>query len=163
MLRGPPSAPANKILCSGDHLVPLPTETNSPTTMTRRQGEQLATPPQRSRCRNAAATQHRIAAMGYCCNTSGHCSNAHIAAMPQHIAAMPVSMLVLPQYCRNADAVCNALQHCRNMYCGNIEAHCRNAPFVASLWQCCYCKGHCSNALWHCCNTPIFSRCIKWG
>ena len=79
--------------------------------------------------------------------------------MPQRIAAIPVSMLVLPQYCRNADAACNALEHFRNTYCRNIEAHCRNAPFVASLWQCCYCKGHCSNALWHCRNTPIFSRC----
>ena len=82
-----------------------------------------------------------------------------IAAMPQRIAAIPVSMLVLPQYCRNADAACNALQHCRNTYCRNIEAHCRNAPFVASLRQCCYCKGHCGNALWHCRNTLVFSRC----
>ena len=79
--------------------------------------------------------------------------------MHQRIAAIPVSMLVLPQYCCNADAACNALQHCRNIYCCNIEVHCRNAPFVASLRQCCYCKGHCGNALWHCRNTPIFSRC----
>ena len=82
-----------------------------------------------------------------------------IAAMAQHIAAIHVSMLVLLQYCRNADVACNALQHCRNTYCHNIEAHCRNAPFVASLRQCCYCKGHCGNVLWHCRNTPIFSRC----
>ena len=116
--------------------MPLPTETNSPTATTRRHREQLATPPQRSCCRNAAATRHRIAAMGYCCNASAHCGNACVAAMPQRIAAMPVSMLVLPQYCRNADAACNALQHCRNTYCRNIEAHCRNAPFVASLRQC---------------------------
>ena len=94
--------------------MPLPTETNSPTATTRRQGEQLATPPQRSRCRNAAATQHRIEAMGYCCNTSGHCSNARIATMPQRIAAMPVllqCLSVLPQclfqcsYCRNIAAM----------------------------------------------------------
>ena len=82
-----------------------------------------------------------------------------IATMPQRIAAIPVSMIVLPQYCCNADAACNALQHCCNTYCRNIEAHCRNAPFVASLRQCYYCKGHCGNALWHCRNNPIFSRC----
>ena len=101
--------------------------------------------------------------MGYCCNAPAHCGNARIAAMPQRIAAIPVSMLVLPQSCRNADAACNALQHCRNIYCRNIEAHCRNAPFVASLRQCCYCKGHCGNALWHCRNTPIFSRDVNTG
>ena len=56
--------------------------------------------------------------------------------MPQRIAIIPISMLVLPQYCPNADAASNALQHCRNTYCRNIEAHCRNAPFVASLRQC---------------------------
>ena len=117
-------------------------------------------PPQESRCCNAAAPQNRIVAMLHYCNAASHCRNARIVAMPQRIAAIPVSMLVLPQYCRNADAACNALQHCRNTYCRNIEAHCRNAPFVASLRQCCYCKGHCGNALWHCYNTLIFSRCM---
>ena len=174
------------MLRSGDHLAPLPTKTNSPTATTRRQGGQLATPATRiallqccsnaaSHCRNGVLLKclSTIAAMPvllqclcalrqcpYCCNASAHCANACIATMPQRIAAIPISMLVLPQYCCNADAACNALQHCRNTYCRNIEAHCRNAPFVASLRQCCYCKGHCGNALWHCRNTPIFSRCF---
>ena len=96
-----------------------------------------------SHCRNGVLVQCLSALRQClcCCNASAYCRNA-------------VSMLVLPQYCCNADAACNALQHCYN-----IEAHCRNAPFVASLWQCCYCKRHCGNALWHCRNTPIFSRC----
>ena len=164
------------MLRSGDHIAPLRSKTNSPTATTRRQGEPLATPATRiavlqccsnaaSHCRNGVLLQclSALRQCPYCCNAFAHCSNARIAAMPQRIAAIPVSMLVLPQYCRNADAACNALQHCRNTYCRNIEAHCRNAPFVASLRQCCYCKGHCGNALWHCRNTPIFSRCVCRG
>ena len=134
------------MLRSGDHLAPLPTKLTAPPQQRSARGNNWQPPPQESRCCNAAATQHRIAAMGYCCNALAHCGNARIAAMPQRIAAIPVSMLVLLQYCRNADAACNALQHCRSTYCRNIEAHCRNAPFVASLRQCCYCKGHCGNA-----------------
>ena len=162
------------MLRSGDHLAPLRTKTNSPTATTRRQGEQLATPATRivllqccsnaaSHCRNGVLLQclSALRQCPYCCNASAYCGNARIAAMPQCIAAIPVSMLVLPQYCCNADAACNALQHCRNTYCRNIEAHCHNAPFVASLQQCCYCKRHCGNALWHCRNTPIFSRCTR--
>ena len=56
--------------------------------------------------------------------------------MPQRIAAMHVLILLLPQYCTNADVACNALQHCYNTYCHNTEPHCCNSPFVASLQQC---------------------------
>ena len=110
----PPSAPANEMLRSGDHLAPLPTKTNSPTATTRRWGNNWQPPPQESRCCNAAATRHRIAAMGYCCNAPAHCGNARIAAIPQGIAAMPVllqCLSVLPQclfqcsYCRNVAAM----------------------------------------------------------
>ena len=147
MLRGPPSAPTNERLRLGDHLAPLPTKTLQPHHNNEAPGEQLATP----------AT--RIALLQCYSNAASHCRNGVLLQCLSALLAIPVSMLVLPQYCRNADAACNALQHCRNTYCRNIEAHCRNAPFVASLQQCYYCKGRCGNALWHCCNTPIFSRC----
>ena len=68
------------------------------------------------------------------------------ATMPQCIVAMPVllqCLSTLPQYFRNA------LQHC-------CDTHWHNAPFVASLWQCCYCKGHCDNAFWCYCNNQYF-------
>ena len=143
------------MLRSGDHLAPLPTKLTAPPQQ-RGAGGTAGNPPHKN----------RVVAMLQQCSIA--LPQWSIAAMPLRIAAMHVllqCLSALPQYpfqcsyCRNADAACNALQHCRNTYCRNIEAHCRNAPFVASLRQCCYCKGHCGNALWHCCNTPIFSRC----
>ena len=124
------------MLRSGDHLAPLPTKANSPTATTRRRGNSWQPPPQESRCCNAAATRHRIAAMGYCCNASTHCGNARIAAMPQRIAAIPFQC----SYCRNIAAMLMLLAMPFNIAATCIAAILKRIAAMLPLLH------HCSNA-----------------
>ena len=86
-------------------------------------------------------------------------SLCHNRAFLQSLSASP-QFLFQCSYCYSVDVAYNALQHYRNMYYHNVETHCRNAPFVTLLQQCCYCKGHSDNAFWYCRNTPTFSISI---
>ena len=137
------------MLRSGDHLALLPTKTNNPTATTRRRGNNWQLPPQESRCCNAAATQHRIAAMGYCCNASAHCRNARIAAMPLRIATMHVllqCLSALPQYpfqcsyCRNIAAILMLLAMPFNIAATRIAAILKRIAAMLPLLH------HCGNA-----------------
>ena len=161
------------MLRSGDHLAPLPTKTNSPTATTRRRGNNWQPPPQESHCCNAAATRHRIAAMGIAA-IPAHCNNARIVAMPQRIAAMPVllqCLSVLPQYlfqcsyCRNIAAMLMLLAMPFSIAAICIAAILKRIAAMLPLLH------HCGNAaiargiaamlFWHCRNTPIFSICTS--
>ena len=138
------------MLRSGDHLAPLPTKANSPTATTRRRGNSWQPPPQESRCCNAAATRHRIAAMGYCCNAPAHCGNARIAAMPQRIAhcnariaAMPQRIAAIPfqcSYCRNIAAMLMLLAMPFNIAATCIAAILKRIAAMLPLLH------HCGNA-----------------
>ena len=124
MLRGPPSAPANKMLRSGDHLAPLSIKTNSTTTTTRRQGEQLATP----------ATG--IALLQCCSNAASHCRNG---VLLQCLSALPQYPFQC-SYCRNIATMLMLLAMPFNIAATHIAAILKRIAAMLPLLH------HCGNA-----------------
>ena len=127
------------MLRSGDHLAHLPTKTNSPTTTTRRQGEQLATP----------AT--RIALLQCCSNAVSHCCNGVLLQCLSALLQYPFQC----SYCHNIAAMLMLLAMPFNIAATRIATILKRIAAMLPLLH------HCGNALWHCRNTPIFSRCNR--
>ena len=92
----------------------------------------------------------------YCYNTSVHCGNACVAAMPQRILPQ---CLFQCSYCRNVAAMLMLLAMPFSIAAIRIAAILKRIAAMLPLLH------HCGNALWHCRNTPIFSRCTvqKFG